>query len=51
MMSMYREHKAVITILIPIRVIIKVNHDKDAITTNSPPIRLMSEVEVICQTC
>lgn len=51
MMSMYREYKAVITILIPIRVIVIVNHEKDAITTNSPPNRLMAGVEVICQTC
>ena len=46
MISMYMEYKAGITVLIPIRVIVIVDHEKDAITTNSPPIRLMAGVEV-----
>lgn len=40
------EYKAGITGLIPIRVIVIVDHEKDAFTTNSPPIRLMAGVEV-----
>ena len=40
------EYKAGITVLIPIRVTVIVDHEKDAITTNSPPIRLMAGVEV-----
>lgn len=46
MISMYTEYKAGITILITIRVIVIAEHEKDAITTNSPPIRLMAGVEV-----
>lgn len=38
---MYREYKAVITMLIPIRVMVIVDHEKADITTKSSPIRLI----------
>lgn len=39
--SMYREYRAVITIFIPIRIIVMLDHEKVDITTNSSPIKLI----------
>lgn len=38
---MYREYKAAITILIPIRIIMMFDYQKDDITTNNPLIKLI----------
>lgn len=40
-MSMYREYKAVMMILIPMRIIDSGDHENVDITTNSSPIRLI----------
>ena len=41
MISAYREDKAVITILTHIRIIVMFDHEKDNITPNSSPIKLI----------
>lgn len=41
--SMYIEYKAVITISIPIRIKVIYDHDKDDISTNNSPVRLIVE--------
>lgn len=41
MISMYREYRAVITIFIPIRIIVRFDHEKIDITTSSSPIKLI----------
>lgn len=40
-MSMYREYRAVMTMLAPMRVMEMEDHENVAITTNSSPIRLI----------
>lgn len=40
-MSMYREYRAVITMLVPIRMMDIEDHENVDITTNSSPIRLI----------
>lgn len=40
-MSIYREYKAVITMLIPMRIIDSEDHENVDITTNSSPIKLI----------
>ena len=44
-MSIYKESRAAITILIPIKIIAMFDHEKD-ITTNSSPIKLIFQVEL-----
>lgn len=39
--SIYREYRAVITMLSPIRIIVILDHEKVDITTNNSPIRLI----------
>ena len=39
--SIYMEYRAVITILVPIRIIVRFDHEKVDITTNSSLIRLI----------
>lgn len=39
--SIYREYKAVIMMFIPIRMMVALDHENVAITTNNSPIRLM----------
>ena len=39
--SMYIEYRAVITMLVPIKIMVKFDHEKVDITTNSSPIRLI----------
>lgn len=41
MINIYREYKAVITIVIPIRIMVTFDHEKDDTTTNSSPISLI----------
>lgn len=38
---MYREYRAVIVMLIPIRMMVMLDHENEAITTNSSPTRLI----------
>lgn len=38
---MYREYRAVMVILIPIRIIVMLDHENEAITINSSPIKLI----------
>lgn len=38
---MYREYRAVITMFVPIRMIVILDHENVDITTNSSPIRLI----------
>lgn len=39
--SMYREYRAVMVMLIPIRIMVILDHENEAITTNSSPTRLI----------
>ena len=39
--SIYREYKAVITMLAPIKIMVIFDHEKDDISTNNPLTRLM----------
>ena len=39
--SIYSEYRAVMMMLAPIRIIVILDHENEAITTNSSPIRLM----------
>ena len=39
--SIYREYKAVITMLVPLKIMVKFDHEKDDITMNSSLIRLI----------
>lgn len=41
MISMYREYRAVITMFVPIRMMVRFDHEKADITTSNSPIRLM----------
>lgn len=41
MISIYREYRAVITMLIPMRIIDSEDHENVDITTNSSPIKLI----------
>lgn len=38
---MYREYRAVMMMLVPMRAMVVLDHEKDAIITNSSPNRLM----------
>lgn len=39
--SIYNEYRAVMMMLVPIRMMVILDHENEAITTNSSPIRLM----------
>ena len=39
--SIYIEYRDIITILVPIRIIVRFDHEKVDITTNSSPVRLI----------
>lgn len=39
--SIYREYRAVMVIFTPIRTMVMLDHENEAITTNSSPIRLI----------
>ena len=39
--SIYREYRAVMVMLVPIRIIVMLDHENEAITTNSSPTRLI----------
>lgn len=41
MINIYSEYRAVMMMLVPVRIIVMLDHENEAITTNNSPIRLM----------